>query len=599
DDLIALDMFPEDNPRRKAMMPPNNYTAYLNNDRFGYLYQFTRNNLQLRQGNAPDGTPVFAEVGMQAGVAATDWSWSPLAADFDNDGDHDLLITNGFPKDVTDRDFMDYNIQLGNLAPKDMLLAQIPSVKINNYAYENTGGEIPIFRKQTVAWGLDRPSFSNGAVFADLDDDGDLDYVVNNINETCFLYENTTSGKPNRNWLKIKLIGPKGNPQAVGARVTLDGENGDRQTVYQHSVRGYLSSVPHVLHFGLGARPQVPSLLVRWPDGSVESFSGLELNAQNDLTYGTGAPAPTQTDVAPTPLLREDSQVLASMGRHRDSLFIDFNVQPLLPHKLSEYGPGLAVGDIDGDGLYDLYRSGSHFYPGELLRQTIAPDGTVSFVPTAGLSGKDAAQEELGGLFFDADGDGDQDLYLVSGGSERGMDNPEYFDRLFLNDGTGNFSLGAGMVPQLSSSGSCVRAADYDQDGDLDLFVGGRLRAGYFPQAVDSYLLDNDGKGNFSVAKIPALEKIGLVCDALWTDYDADGWTDLLLAGQGIPLTFLRNDEGQLQPVEVSGLADHTGWWNGLTAADFDRDGDLDYAAANFGHNHLYRQNGKDYVALY
>ena len=598
EDLITVDMYPENNLRRKAMMPPNNYNAYLNNRRYDYLPQFTRNTLQLNA-RIDDSTYVFSDVGMLAGVAATDWSWSPLAADVDNDGDRDLLITNGFPRDVTDRDFMDYNVVMSRLAGWELRLQQIPSIKIPNYAYESDGANVPKYTKRTADWGFDHPSFSNGAVYADLDNDGDLDYVVNNINDSCFLFRNTLmeSAPDSVHWLQIRLTGEGANPDALGARVTVYGSQGS-QTAYHSPTRGFLSSVADVLHFGFAAGDTLRDVLVQWPDGTAEAYPDVAWDQRVSLQKGEG----TETVVLPAgsngPALLEPLALLEQLPEHRDCLFIDFNVQPLLPHKLSEYGPGLAVADVNGDGLDDLYRSGSHFYPGELLLQGRDAGGGSTFTLANPVS-TDVGPEELGSLFFDADGDGDQDLYLVSGGSEYSIDRPELLDRLLFNDGTGRFSPDATALPGLASSGSCVRAADVDRDGDLDLFVGGRLRPARFPEPVDSYLLLNDGTGHFTTAQLPAFEELGLVCDALWTDYDNDGWVDLLVAGQGMPLRLFRNEEGSLRAQQPDSFGDHVGWWNSLSGTDIDHDGDIDYVAGNFGTNNLYGQSGRDYVSLY
>lgn len=601
EDVIALDMFPETNARRKSMMPVNNYNAYINNERYGYQYQYTRNVLQLAQGQRPgkNGAPIFAEIGGFSGVAATDWSWSPLAADFDHDGDRDLLISNGFPKDVTDADFMDYNVAIGNIASREMLLPKIPSVKIANYAYANDGGDVPSFRKVTAEWGLDYPSYSNGAAYADFDGDGDLDYVVNNINDKCFLYRNTLmDGEAKKgNYLAVRLRQQDGNTSAIGARVDLADEQGQLlATAFQSPVRGYLSSVSQDLHFGLDTLTTV-SLTVTWPDGRQSRHPVTSVNQLITIDGPTGK-QPESGEVAAmatSTYLQEAPGLVSAFGPHKDSLFIDFNVQPLLPHKLSEYGPGLAVADVNGDGLDDLYRSGSHFYAGELLLQQA--DGGFRADPSAVDLPKGA--EELGSLFFDADGDGDADLFLASGGSELSLSSDDYLDRLLINDGTGKFTHATTALPAVKNSSSCVRAADVDGDGDLDLFVGGRLTPARFPEPVDSYLLINDGSGKFTDAGSGLFEKIGLVTDALFTDYDNDGWVDLLVAGQGMPLRLFRNTNGTFTDATPTVFGEHTGWWNGLTGADFDQDGDVDYVASNFGGNHLYHNNGEDFVALY
>ena len=602
EDVIAVDMYPENNLRRKAMMPPNNYTAYLNNERFDYLPQFTRNTLQLNR-RVNDSTFLLSDVGMMAGIASTDWSWSPLAADVDNDGDRDLLITNGFPHDVTDRDFMDYNVVNSRLASREMRLAQIPSVKIPNYAYENDGQPIPHFTKRIAEWGFDHPSFSNGAVYADLDNDGDLDYVVNNINDSCFLFRNTLIGAestdPPTDWLQINLQQPGQNPAAIGARATLTTDHGT-MTAFNSPVRGFLSSVADVLHFGFRPGDSLRSVRIIWPDGAQEEYLPGKVNQRITLERGRGRAVsdPPSTPAPAKPYVVALPELLRDLPLHRDCLFIDFNVQPLLPHKLSEYGPGLAVADVNGDGLEDLYRSGSHFYRGELLLQSDAAAGQPRFERRS-LPATVADVEELGVLFFDADNDGDQDLYIVAGGSEFSADRPELADQLLINDGQGNFTEATGALPAIRASGSCVRAADVDRDGDLDLFVGSRLRPARFPEPVDSYLLLNDGKGNFTDASPAEFREIGLICDALWTDYDGDGWTDLLVAGQGMPLRLFANREGTLEDATPPTLAEQRGWWNGLAAADFDRDGDVDYVVGNFGDNHLYSTTENGYVALY
>ncbi|MBC6993746.1 VCBS repeat-containing protein [Neolewinella lacunae] len=600
DDVIALDMFPEDNSRRKSMMPANNYFSYINNDRYGYQYQYTRNVLQLAQGPRPgeNTTPIFAEIGRFAGIAATDWSWAPLAADFDHDGDRDLLISNGFPKDVTDHDFMDYNVAVGNIASRATLLPKIPFVKIANYAYANDGGEVPTFRKVTEEWGLGAPSYSNGAVYADLDGDGDLDYVVNNINDRCFLFRNTLMDRKEKpgNYLAVRLRQKDGNTAAIGARVELtDAQGRLLGSAFQSPVRGYLSSVSQDLHFGLDTIAAV-QLTVTWPDGRQSRHPVPAVNQLITIDGPTGAlPAGEVANRPNRTYLQAMPDLLAAFGPHRDSLFIDFNVQPLLPHKLSEYGPGLAVADVNGDGLDDLYRSGSHFYAGELLLQQA--DGSFRADPAAFDVPK--GPEEMGSLFFDADGDGDVDLYLASGGSELSISSEDYLDRLLINDGTGKFTLAASALPSVKSSSSCVRAADVDRDGDLDLFVGGRLQPARYPEPVDSYLLLNDGKGAFSLAANDVFKQLGLVTDALFTDYDNDGWVDLLVGGQGMPLRLFRNTDGTFADATPGVFTEHSGWWNGLTGVDFDQDGDVDYVATNFGGNHLYHQNGEDFVSLY
>ncbi|MBI1227748.1 MAG: RNA-binding protein [Bacteroidetes bacterium] len=614
-DIVAVDMLPEDNLRRKTMLMPNNYNSYLNNDKYGYQYQYVRNTLQINQGNRPNGNnPLFSEVSMFAGISSTDWSWTPLAADFDNDGDRDLIVTNGFPKDVTDRDFIDYNSEKGNYLTKQQLLEAIPSVKIRNYAFRNSSSnqshypnyqnQVPIFESVGEAWGITQPSFSNGAAYADLDNDGDLDYIVNNINDSAFVFKNklVDMQTDSANWLNIKFKGTEKNRNGLGAIVEVFYQ-GKKQIWDNTPYRGYLSSVETGAHFGLGSTTSLDSVVVIWQEGkqqvwrNVPTKQTLTVEIQNALPYSPQNIATTQ--------FPNFQEITASLGINftpPESDYIDFNVQRLLPHKLSQFGPAIAVGDVNGDGLDDFYVSGSHFNKGKFFVQTPAGQFVEQDL-LPGPNGDDKVQEELGTLLFDADGDGDLDLYLATGGYEFDISDTCYQDLLFLNK-NGHFSLAKNALPSLLSSGSCAKAADFDRDGDLDIFVGGRVLPFQYPMPVSSYLLRNDGKGHFTIANkdaAPGLENIGLVCDALWTDYDNDGWQDLLVAGEWMPLTFFKNQNGKL--VAQSPITNHqspaTGWWNSLVAADFDLDGDMDYIAGNLGTNTLLKADEEHPIGIY
>jgi len=602
-DIVVLDMLPEDNYRKKTMMPPTNYMAYFNNERYGYDYQYVRNTLQLNQGRTPSGDIVFSEVGMLAGIHATDWSWAPLVADFDNDGDRDLIVTNGFPKDITDRDFMDYHSSSHRYASDEFLLSQIPSVKIKNYAFQK--GEGLTFEDVTEAWGISLPSFSNGAAYADLDNDGDLDYLVNNIDDPAFVFKNYTNEKSSGtdHWLRVKLQGPENNSLGLGAEIRIEYGEGKFQ-MWEHTIyRGYLSSVEPVAHFGLGASPTIDRLTVVWPNRKMQTLENLSADQEIQLKIddATGHYKPGEISRAP---LFEDITASSDIDyKHEEEDYIDFNVQRLLPHKLSQYGPGNAAGDVNGDGLDDFYVSGSHFYKGRFFLQL----GDGKFEKTdllPGAEGESKRQEELGALLFDAEGDNDLDLYLVSGGYEFAIEDSAYLDRLFLNDGNGNFTLGKDALPELYSSGSCVKAADYDRDGDLDLFIGGRVMPGKYPVPVGSYLLCNDsenGRAKFSIdERITVLDDLGLVSDALWTDFDNDGWTDLIIAGEWMPITFLKNNQGEFQDItESSGVADRLGWWSSIVSGDFDKDGDMDYILGNLGLNTIYKGSKEHPVRIY
>lgn len=598
-DVIAVDMLPEDNFRRKTMLGPNNYTTYINNNKYDYQYQYVRNTLQLNQGPDPGtGKPIFSDVSFLAGVSATDWSWTPLVADFDNDGFRDVIITNGFPKDVTDRDFVDYYAQASNYVSKTELLKAIPSVKIKNYAYRNVGGYM--FEDVTDSWGIKKPSFSNGAAYADFDNDGDLDYVVNNINDKASLFENLTNlvKGDNHNWIRIKLKGPKNNPTGLGTKIKLSVGG---QVIYSdHSTfRGYLSTVEPDLHFGLGSALLVDSIRVVWPNGSSNFLTNVKPNQV--VTVEVGDPAKQEKRIIRKSTLFKTADSLLSAYIHDEDDYIDFNVQPMLLHKLSQYGPGMAIGDIDGNGLDDLYVGGAHGQKGSFFLQ----ESSGTFKQKSLIENAPEKREELGVLFFDADQDGDLDLYSASGGYEYALTDSCYRHKFYENV-KGKFIDRSKALPDFTLSGSCVRAADFDRDGDLDLFVGGRVFPHQYPAPVSSYVLKNNSqKGamkftNSTTEVVPALTNFGLVCDALWTDFDQDGWVDLLLAGEWMPIRFLKNNQGKLSDVtDNSGISKSIGWWNSITAGDFDNDGDMDYIVGNLGLNTLAKASDQEPVSVY
>ncbi len=604
-DIIALDMLPEANKRKKTMLKANNYVTYINNDKYGYQHQYVRNVLQLNQGFTPAGHPVFSEIGQLAGVYQTDWSWTPLVADFDNDGRRDILITNGFPRDVTDHDFTMYRASVGNVASPGMLVDSIPVVKTPNYAFRSKGDLT--YEDVTEDWGMKIPSFSNGAAYADLDNDGDLDVVVNNINDEAFVYENQLyrggkKGEQAGHYLRVKLEGGRANPAALGAKVRA--WQGGRQQYYEHTLyRGYLSTVEPAAHFGLGRAARVDSLEVFWPDGTrqllrnVPADQTLTLRAK-DATAAPGDVAGKLRPATGAPLFEDATARHGVAFRHEEEDKVDFYVQRTIPHKLSQEGPGLAVGDANGDRLDDFYVGGAAGRPGTFFMQRA--DGT--FEATTGPEGADKKSEDMGALFFDADGDGDQDLYVVSGSNEWEAGSDAFQDRLYRNNGAGKFTPDAAALPALRSSGSCVKAADFDRDGDLDLFRGGRGVPNQYPLPGRSFVLRNDG-GKFTDATeavFPGLSALGMVSDALWSDFDGDGQTDLVVVGEWMPVTFLRNQNGVFKNVTAAtGIGNQVGWWNSLAAADFDRDGDLDYVAGNLGLNTNYKASADQPLAVY
>lgn len=598
-DIIALDMLPEDNYRKKMMLNPNNYSSYLNTREFNYEYQYVRNTLQLNLGERPGPDslrhPVFGDIAFYANVSSTDWSWTPLVADFDNDGYRDLIITNGFPRDVTDHDFIAYRGNTKNYAPKEVLLEEIPAVKLKNYAYRNNGDLS--FSNVTADWGINLPTFSNGAAYADLDNDGDLDYIVNNIDDSAHVFRNNLirDGHGSNHYLRLRLQNETGNEEGLGAFVEIQYGKDKLQVHEQTPYRGYLSTMEPFIHFGLGSDTIVNTIKITWPDGKQQELKNTKTDQVLVVKKANDLPVPS-TNAAPAGYWLTD--ITSSLGLdyvHADRDYIDFNIQKLLPHKFSQYGPAIAVADINGDGLDDFFVGGSYGYSGRLFMQQKNGHFTASELePGAGMDTK--KKEDAGVLLFDADNDGDADLYITSGGFENPEGSHNYGDRFYTNDGKGHFTRDSTAIPLYTTSKSCIKAADYDRDGDLDLFVGGRVQPGKYPVPVSSYLLRNDSKNGTvhftDVTKeiAPGLTDIGLVCDMLWTDADNDGWTDLLLAGEWMPVTFLKNNKGKFQNNTVpAGLDSARGWWNSLVAGDFDNDGDMDYVAGNMGLNSYFK----------
>jgi len=602
-DIVVLDMLPEDNKRWKLTPRGNSYDKFQSTLLMGYEPQYVRNTLQLNNGN---GT--FSEIGQVAGIEATDWSWSSLFADFDNDGLKDLFITNGYVKDITNLDFIVYGdtAQMGLPAATDKesqtLLNEIPGIKVHNYIYKNRGDLT--FADESESWGMAAPTFSNGAVYADLDNDGDLDLVVNNTDDEASIWESRTNQIEHEtpsNYLRISLAGPRLNREGMGTKVYIRNK-GSIQYQYFNPVHGYLSCVEPYLHFGVGALEQVDSVEVIWPDDKYQLMKNVKANQLVRVDYASATDRPAIHEKAERRTLFEEATETCGIDyTHQEDLFVDFKVQPILPHMFSRNGPGVAVGDVNGDGMEDVYVGGAAGHAGGMFLQL--PGGKFERKATPGM---DSLSEELGVLFFDADNDNDLDLYVVSGGSEQKKGSGFYSDHFYLNDGRGEFRSSADALPETRQSGSCVVAGDYDRDGDLDLFVGGRVVPGEYPIPPGSYLLRNDsqsGSPRFVNANPEAsngLQNAGMVCSALWSDYDNDGWLDLIVAGEFMSVRFYHNEKGKLvDATDGTGLENTSGWWNSLVGGDFDGDGDTDYLAGNLGLNSHFHATKDEPLCIY
>lgn len=594
-DIITLDMLGEDNYRKKTTIGNNSYQVYISNEQWGYEYQYVRNMLHLNNGvDVP-----FSEIGMMAGMYQTDWSWAPLFGDVDNDGYRDLLVTNGFPRDITDKDFANYRADVGKIASIRQLLDSIPIVKIPNYAFKNNGDLT--FADEGKAWGLNKPSFSNGAVFADLDGDGDLDYVVNNINDPAFVFENTLKNKEQKNnYIRIRLRGTKLNPQGLGAKVLVTLPDGSQLYQEQQVVRGYMSSIDEVIHFGVGEATEISSIQVIWPDGKESTDSNVKPNRQVEFSHSDARQGKNQLAILDTEMPNAlFSEVSSSKGLeyiHEEEDRIDFNIQRVIPHKLSQYGPSLAVGDVNEDGLEDLVvGSASGFAPQVFIQNVEGMFSSKELIPEEGNF-----FEEMGILLFDVDNDTDLDLYLVGGSNEFSAGATEYTDRLFLNDGRGNFSLDKNFS-SVRASGSTVRGADFDGDGFVDLFVGGRTPVAQYPFPDNSFLLRNvNGQlQDVTDEMAPGLRKVGMVTDALWSDVDADGMVDLVVVGELMEISVFKNMGDKLTKLENTGLENYLGWWNSITSGDFDLDGDTDFVVGNLGENNPHHPTAERPVKIY
>lgn len=585
-DLVQADMTPEDYTRAKVNMASMSTASFWEGVNLGFHFQYMQNSLQLNNGTV-NGLPQFSEISRFSGIATTDWSWSTLFFDMDNDGFKDLYITNGMKRDVNDNDL---NQRTKATTFKEAFskkeISEYPSEPLANYAFRNKGDLS--FEKITDAWGLDYKSFSNGMAYGDLDNDGDLDLIINNLDQELSLFENHSS----EHYLRIKLSGPKKNPIGIGTKLVLKNTKLDMvQTQELLPVRGFQSSVEPIAHFGLGDSESEQTLTVTWPDGKQEVKSLLKSDTVMTIFYSDAREKKLDLSIDKELAYKFINDTLKLSYQHTENLYDDYRFEPLLPYKYSTLGPGLAVTDVNSDGLDDFFVGNAKGQTGKLFQQT----KTGSFEELDGPWQADTNFEDTGALFFDADADGDQDLYVVSGSYLKNGPDTELQDRLYLNfDGTFRKST---SLPPIATSGQAVTACDFDNDGDQDLFVGGRVVPGKYPTAPKSYILENNGGKDADLKFKDVTKEVstglsdsGMITKALWSDLDGDGWKDLIVIGEWMPVTIFQNHEGHLiNETEKWGLAKNTGWWFGLQVFDMENDGDLDLVVGNLGLNYKYK----------
>lgn len=599
-DIFVTEMLPADNNRVKTVTTFENWDRYQYNVSNGYYHQFTRNMLQLN-----NGSNTFSEVGRLAKVEATDWSWGALMFDMDNDGLKDIFVANGIYQDLTNQDYLQYvsseevvkSIVTNRNVDYKKLVELIPSNPVSNFAFQNLGDLE--FSNRAKEWGLGAPGFSNGAAYGDLDNDGDMDLVVNNVNDLVSIFKNnTTQFFPENHYLKFELVGEGQNLFALGASISV--YSGNQQFyVEQMPNRGFESSMDPRPHLGLGSIKVIDSLIVKWPNGTQSKLAEVPANQSLKLFQKDGNSL-QQTRAGNSKSLLSETELMGLEFNHTESNFVDFDRNKLLFHMISNEGPKLAVADVNGDGLDDLYIGNAKDQPGELYIQNAM--GSFKKSNQNGFV-DDKDSEDLVCLFFDADGDKDQDLYVCSGSNEFSTSSFALSDRLYFNDGKGNFSRSQQILPTpVFESTSVVTPADFDMDGDIDLFVGVRSHPFLYGLPVNGYLLQNDGKGTFTDVTssfAPQLIEIGMITDAGWIDVNADGWQDLIVVGEYMRITLLINNKGKFEDKsEAWGLSKTNGWWNAIEIADLDGDGDLDAVVGNHGLNSRFRASPERPVTM-
>lgn len=594
-DIFTLDMLPEDNHRQKLLLTPDNYAKFDQNVRSGFYYQYMRNMLQLNNGN---GT--FSEIGQAAGISNTDWSWSALLADYDNDGWKDLFVTNGYFRDYTNLDFINYMNEFvkerGRLQREDVMdiIKEMPSSNVINYIFQNKQGEE--FQNKNKVWGVDQHSNSNGAMYADLDNDGDLDLVVNNINLPAFIYRNESRQQDSSHFLQLQLTGEGGNTQGLGAEVKIF-HNGQVQILEQNPTRGYLSNVSFNLHFGLGKTETIDSLIITWNSGKMQKMYNVKSNqvlklAEKDANDKLPIVQPVSKwfTAVESPIKYES----------HDTTINDFNRQSLLISEFSYNGPCMVKYDLNKDGLEDVLIGGDAGRAIKVYMQQ--KNGSFSEkIISAFEQDKNCVDADI--AVFDANADGHPDVYIASGGYHHfSADNAEMRDRLYINDGKNNF-VKSSSLPDVKGSKSCVRIEDINGDGSPDIFVGGRVVPGRYPEIPKSFVLINNGKGNFTDQTntiCPELSRLGMVTDAAWADLDLDKKNELIVVGEWMPVTVYKNQNGKLVNSSSQFFEkNYSGWWNKIAFGDFNSDGRPDLVIGNIGLNTQFKASSNEPLEMF
>ena len=593
-DIFTTDMLPADNYRLKTTMAFDPYHLEDLKYRANYHYQITQNCLHLNDGNAD-----FAEIGMLSGVGATDWSWGALIFDFENDGNKDIFVSNGILKDIMSMDFHEFIAN--EVSARDMngkerfdyrkFISNIPTRPLQNYAFSNVGNLI--FKDKAASFGFSQLSYSNGAAYGDLDNDGDQDLVVNNINSKSFLYRNDANQNSGNHYLKVRFRGSEKNLFGIGAEVRIKIKEGIR-ILQNYNTRGFQSSIEPVLLFGLGKTAAIDSLQVTWPDGKVQVIANVKTDQTITLKNSEASIVRNISNIKIEPVFEEIGQKLIDDAAiHHENRYNDFNDEILLVRMLSTEGPRLIKGDVNNDKLVDFILPGAAGDPDKLFVQK--PDGSYRFQANAAFN-KDAAFESICGALLDYDQDGDADLIIASGGNEVGMPRMNFTIRLYTNNGNGNFSPDPSAVPHVIGNFSTLKADDVDSDGDVDVFLGARNVPGNYGLPPRSYLLLND-HGSWTDIAPPSLANVGMVTDASWTDIDSDGDKDLVVVGDWMPINIFENKNGTFEKQNT--IPNSNGWWNRIEAADLDDDGDQDFVLGNWGLNTKFKATPEKPMTMY